>query len=507
MWSSRWAAATRARVFRPGPRYLDWPLADPAGQDLETVRAIRQDIADHVLDLLKELLRDRADRGHHRHPRQPPRARGRAGAHRRARDRGDLLRRRPGRLRAASQRGLRADRRARDPDHLRQLRLRHRPRPRRLRLRVHRTRGPRARPALGRLDARAHRPGVEGLHARAAVRPAASRSATTDVHLVHGSPRKVNEYLFEDKPARLYERLATAETDQVLVFGHTHKPWVHEYGGVLFVNCGSVGKPKDGDPRGRVRDPRARRTAGRRHDRARRLRRRSRRARGRRRRTARPSTPTSSWPPREPHRPSRRLLAEFLGSALLAALVIGSGIAAQQLSNDPGLQLLENAAATAAGLFAIILMFGPVSGGHFNPVVSSSTPPSADSPGATRSPTSPPRSPAASPARSSPTSCSTLPRSASRPPIAPAPHTSSPRSRYSGLLLVIFALVRTGRVDRPRGGRRLHRRRLLVHQLHQLRQPRHQHRPDLLRHLRRHRPRLGPSFIVAQLAGGYRVSR
>src|SRR4051795_9826806 len=66
----------------------------------------------------------------------------------------------------------------------------------------------------------------------------------------------------------------------------------------------------------------------------------------------------------------RRLLAEFLGSAFLAALVIGSGIAAQQLSNDTGLQLLENSAATAAGLFAIILMFGPVSGGHFNPVVS-----------------------------------------------------------------------------------------------------------------------------------------
>ena len=69
------------------------------------------------------------------------------------------------------------------------------------------------------------------------------------VHLVHGSPRKVNEYLFEDKPARLYERLAAAETADVLVFGHTHKPWIHEYGGVLFVNCGSVGKPKDGDPR------------------------------------------------------------------------------------------------------------------------------------------------------------------------------------------------------------------------------------------------------------------
>jgi glycerol uptake facilitator-like aquaporin len=67
----------------------------------------------------------------------------------------------------------------------------------------------------------------------------------------------------------------------------------------------------------------------------------------------------------------RRLFAEFLGSAFLAAAVIGSGIAAANLSpGDTGLQLFENAAATAAGLFTIILMFGPVSGGHFNPVVS-----------------------------------------------------------------------------------------------------------------------------------------
>ena len=67
----------------------------------------------------------------------------------------------------------------------------------------------------------------------------------------------------------------------------------------------------------------------------------------------------------------RRLLAEYLGSAFLAAVVIGSGIAADRLSpDDTGLALLENAAATAAGLFAIILMFGPISGGHFNPVVS-----------------------------------------------------------------------------------------------------------------------------------------
>jgi glycerol uptake facilitator-like aquaporin len=67
----------------------------------------------------------------------------------------------------------------------------------------------------------------------------------------------------------------------------------------------------------------------------------------------------------------RRLSAEFIGSAFLAAVVIGSGIAAQRLSpGDVGLELLENAAATAAGLYALILMVGPVSGAHFNPVVS-----------------------------------------------------------------------------------------------------------------------------------------
>jgi predicted phosphodiesterase len=70
------------------------------------------------------------------------------------------------------------------------------------------------------------------------------------VHLVHGSPRKVNEYLFEDKPTGLFARLARTQYGRALVFGHTHKPWSHTYGGVLFVNCGSVGKPKDGDPRG-----------------------------------------------------------------------------------------------------------------------------------------------------------------------------------------------------------------------------------------------------------------
>ena len=68
---------------------------------------------------------------------------------------------------------------------------------------------------------------------------------------------------------------------------------------------------------------------------------------------------------------ARRLSGEALGSALLAALVIGSGIAAERLSpTDTGLQLLENAFATALGLAVLILVFAPISGAHFNPVVS-----------------------------------------------------------------------------------------------------------------------------------------
>ena len=67
--------------------------------------------------------------------------------------------------------------------------------------------------------------------------------------LVHGSPRRMNEYLFEDRDQRSLERIAATADGDVLVFGHTHKPWVREIGGVLFVNEGSAGKPKDGDPR------------------------------------------------------------------------------------------------------------------------------------------------------------------------------------------------------------------------------------------------------------------
>ncbi len=66
----------------------------------------------------------------------------------------------------------------------------------------------------------------------------------------------------------------------------------------------------------------------------------------------------------------RRAVAEFLGTGMLVAVVVGSGIAAQRLSSDAGLQLLENAIATALGLGVLIVLLAPVSQAHFNPVVS-----------------------------------------------------------------------------------------------------------------------------------------
>jgi putative phosphoesterase len=67
--------------------------------------------------------------------------------------------------------------------------------------------------------------------------------------LVHGSPRRMNEYLFEDRDPRSLERIARGADCDVLVFGHTHKPWLREIAGVLMINDGSAGKPKDGDSR------------------------------------------------------------------------------------------------------------------------------------------------------------------------------------------------------------------------------------------------------------------
>lgn len=69
------------------------------------------------------------------------------------------------------------------------------------------------------------------------------------VLLVHGSPRRVNEYLFEDRPLASFARLAQSSAADIIVFGHTHMPYTKPVNDVLFVNAGSVGKPKDGDPR------------------------------------------------------------------------------------------------------------------------------------------------------------------------------------------------------------------------------------------------------------------
>jgi putative phosphoesterase len=65
--------------------------------------------------------------------------------------------------------------------------------------------------------------------------------------LVHGSPRRMNEYLFEDRPLSSFQRLAASSNADIIVFGHTHRPYSKLVDHVLFLNAGSVGKPKDGD--------------------------------------------------------------------------------------------------------------------------------------------------------------------------------------------------------------------------------------------------------------------
>jgi glycerol uptake facilitator-like aquaporin len=65
----------------------------------------------------------------------------------------------------------------------------------------------------------------------------------------------------------------------------------------------------------------------------------------------------------------KKLLAEYLGTTLLVAIVVGSGIMATDLTKDVGLQLLINTIATVFGLAVLILILAPISGAHFNPVV------------------------------------------------------------------------------------------------------------------------------------------
>jgi len=79
----------------------------------------------------------------------------------------------------------------------------------------------------------------------------------TELLMVHGSPRRVNEYLFEDRPDGSFLRMMERANADVMLFGHTHKPYVKRLpydaeDGMRYrvaINTGSVGKPKDGDPR------------------------------------------------------------------------------------------------------------------------------------------------------------------------------------------------------------------------------------------------------------------
>lgn len=66
----------------------------------------------------------------------------------------------------------------------------------------------------------------------------------------------------------------------------------------------------------------------------------------------------------------RKVLSEFIGTALLATVVVGSGIMGESLSSDTGIQLLINASATGAALWLLISLFAPICGAHFNPLVS-----------------------------------------------------------------------------------------------------------------------------------------
>lgn len=66
--------------------------------------------------------------------------------------------------------------------------------------------------------------------------------------LVHASPRKINEYVYKNRSEATFERIAKIAEADILLFGHTHLPYNKRVGETLFVNCGSVGKPKDGNP-------------------------------------------------------------------------------------------------------------------------------------------------------------------------------------------------------------------------------------------------------------------
>ena len=253
------------------------------------------------------------------------------------------------------------------------------------------------------------------------------------VLLVHGSPRKVNEYLFEDKPAKTFERIVAGADCEVMVFGHTHKPWIHTYGDTLFVNCGSVGKPKDGDPRGGfaiLEAPADEVTCA---DRALRLRRRVRRGSGRRSPASPASTPRSCWsrPESLTTSPPSRAACSPSSSAQPSSPPSSSARASRPRISRPPTPA-SNCSRTLRPRRRGCSRSSSCSAR--SPEATStrssrwSTRASAACAGTKPSPTSRPRWRAASQARSQRMGCSPWRRSASRTSTAPRRPTCSPRS-------------------------------------------------------------------------------
>jgi putative phosphoesterase len=77
----------------------------------------------------------------------------------------------------------------------------------------------------------------------------AFKAGNRKVRLFHATPRKNNLYWYEDRPDKFFQEMADRTDADVMIYGHTHKPYRKDFGGTVFVNAGSVGKPKDGDPR------------------------------------------------------------------------------------------------------------------------------------------------------------------------------------------------------------------------------------------------------------------
>ncbi len=188
---------------------------------------------------------------------------------------------------------------------------------------------------------------------------------------------------------------------------------------------------------------------------------------------------------------SRRIVAEAIGTALLLATVVGSGVMGERLAGgNVAIALLANTIATGAGLVALILTFGPITGAHFNPAVTLAD---------------------ASQGGARLARCARLPRRSNRRRLrrrqrartsCSVSRSSPPRSTCAadrlssfsefvatfGLLAVIWGCGRAAPGSRPVRRRRVHHRRLLVHLVHLVREPRGDPRARGQRHLRRHSP-------------------